>query len=120
MKKIIALLVIVSPVIIACSKGGGGGGGGGGGSTLNCATVTNKAFTADVNPIIQGTCAVSGCHNAGSVNGPGELLTYNQIFTARVSIRAAVNSGTMPKNSTLSTGQKNSILCWIDSGAPNN
>jgi hypothetical protein len=26
----------------------------------------------------------------------------------------------MPQGSSLSTSQKNSILCWIDSGAPNN
>jgi hypothetical protein len=26
----------------------------------------------------------------------------------------------MPQGSTLTTAQKNSILCWIDSGAPNN
>jgi hypothetical protein len=29
-------------------------------------------------------------------------------------------SGTMPQNATLTPAQKNSIICWIDSGAPNN
>jgi hypothetical protein len=26
----------------------------------------------------------------------------------------------MPQGPTLTTAQKNSIICWIDSGAPNN
>jgi hypothetical protein len=116
-KRLFSLLLIITALIVACSKGGGGGGGS---TPLNCATVTNKAFAADVNPIIQAICATSGCHGPGSTNGPGELSTYNQVFNNRVSIRAAVSSGLMPQNSTLSSGQKNSILCWIDSGAPNN
>jgi hypothetical protein len=110
-------------IAFACSKkdSGGtmGGGGGGGGTTLDCNTVTAKKFT-DVNPIIQSTCAIPSCHASGSVNGPGPLLTYTQIFNARTQIRSSVASGTMPKSGSLSTSQKNSILCWIDSGAPNN
>jgi hypothetical protein len=31
-----------------------------------------------------------------------------------------VLSGLMPQNATLTTAQKNTIICWIDSGAPNN
>lgn len=104
---------------IGCSKDNNGGGGGGGGS-VDCATVTNKAFAADVNPIVQSVCAVSGCHAAGSSNGPGALTNYNEVFANRTAIRTAVSTGRMPQGSTLSASQKNSITCWIDSGAPNN
>ncbi len=79
-----------------------------------------KSFVANVSPLILNTCTSSDCHGSGSINGPGPLLTYNAIFTARVSIRNAVSTGLMPKNSSLTTAQKNTILCWIDSGAPNN
>jgi len=48
------------------------------------------------------------------------LLTYTQVFNARSSIRSAVSSGSMPPNGGLSVTQKNSIIFWIDSGAPNN
>lgn len=103
----------------ACSKDSGSGNGGT--TTLDCSTVTNKAWTADVSTIIQSTCATdAACHGSGSVNGPGALTSYTAVFNARTSIRSAVSSGSMPRNSTLSTAQKNSILCWIDSGAPNN
>jgi hypothetical protein len=31
-----------------------------------------------------------------------------------------VVSGTMPKSGSLSTAQKNSIICWVDAGGQNN
>ena len=74
----------------------------------------------DVSPIIQTFCNQAGCHNAGSVHGPGPLTNYTQVFNARVAIKVAVANGTMPKTGTLTTAQKNSIICWVDSGAPNN
>lgn len=123
MKKVFTVL-ICSIIIIACSKSGDnnpGGGGGGGGNTLDCTTVTTKAWTADISPIIQSKCATnSNCHGSGSSNGPGELTTYTAIFNARSNIRSAVGSGVMPKEGSITTAQKNSILCWIDSGAPEN
>jgi len=104
----------------SCSKSGGDGGGDGGGGSSNCTTAA-KSFSADVNPIIQSTCTINaGCHGAGSVHGPGPLLTYTQIFNARVTIKTAVANGTMPQTGSLTSAQKNSIICWIDSVAPNN
>jgi len=117
MKKLFIVTIITAiTVFAACSKSNDGGGNGGG--TNNC--TTTKSFASDINPTIQSTCAVSGCHAAGSTNGPGALTTYQQIFNARSQIRTAVNNGTMPKNGSLTTTQKNNILCWIDNGAPNN
>ena len=127
MKRRIAIsyfIILFICTLSSCSKSGsgnssGGGGGGGGGGTINCTSVP-KSFSADVNPIIQSFCNQAGCHNSGSTNGPGPLTNYTQVFNARTSIRAAIFSGTMPQNSTLSTAQKNSIICWIDAGAMNN
>jgi len=108
------LIASVFAVLYACSK-----------STDTAATVdcsgTAKSFSTDVNPIIQATCTTnSGCHGSGSNNGPGELLTYSEIFSSRSSIRSAVASGSMPKTGSLTTAQKNAIICCIDNGAPNN
>lgn len=99
-------------LIIACSKKSDS-------VATNCSTTIS--FAADVNPVIQSTCAINpGCHGSGSTNGPGPLLNHTQVFSARANIRIAVANGTMPQNSTLSATQKNAILCWIDSGALNN
>ncbi len=121
MKKVILVTLASFLIVSSCSKssGGGGNGGGGGGGT-NCSGVPS-AFAANVNPIIQSTCATNAsCHGAGSVNGPGPLLNHSQIFNARVGIKASVANGTMPKTGTLTTAQKNSIICWVDAGGPNN
>src|SRR5437867_8206444 len=82
---------------------------------------TAKSFSSDVDPIIQSSCATnSGCHGSGSNNGPGTLLTYADIYNARTAIRFAIVSGEMPQNGSLTTAQKNAIICWIDNGAQNN
>ena len=120
MRKALALLmIIVLPVaiIVSCSKGNPVNGGG---MTLDCSTVTNKDFAANINPIIQTFCNQQTCHDVASTNGPGPLTNYAQVFSARSNIRVAIASGLMPQNATLTTAQKNSILCWIDSGAQNN
>ena len=122
MKKVIVIIIAAFFITISCSKSGdgGGNGGGGGGGGVNCTGVA-ASFSANVNPIIQSTCATNaGCHGAGSTNGPGPLLTYTQIFNARATIKASVANGTMPKTGTLTTNQKNTIICWVDSGGPNN
>lgn len=122
MKKTILVILAAFFIIASCSKSGddgGGNGGGGGGGSVNCAGVPS-AFAANVNPIIQSTCAIANCHDAGSANGPGPLLTHAQISAARVGIKTSVGNGTMPKTGSLTAAQKNSIICWVDAGAPNN
>jgi hypothetical protein len=121
MKKTVILAVCGILLFNACSKSDDNPGGGGGGGGLDCNTVTAKTFAADVSPIIASKCATnSSCHADGSTNGPGPLINYTAIFNARASIRSAVASGLMPKTGSITTAQKNSILCWIDSGAPDN
>ena len=80
-----------------------------------------KSFATDVSPVIQASCATNAaCHGAGSINGPGALLVYSQVFNARSDIHSAVSSGHMPPNGALAPSDKNSILCWINNGAANN
>ncbi|GAC1426264.1 MAG: hypothetical protein NVSMB67_28930 [Flavisolibacter sp.] len=86
---------------------------------FDCSTVPSK-FTADVFPIINGTCGVNGCHNAGSANGPGPLTNYAQISGDAANIRSAVVSKRMPKNATLTDVDIHKIMCWVDAGALNN
>ena len=120
MKKTIVLIITTASIILACSKSKDAPNNEGE-TPLDCSTVTAKTYTTDVSPIIESKCATDGnCHGSGSMNGPGALLTYSAIFNARVNIRAAVASGEMPLTGSLTTAQKNSILCWIDSGALNN
>jgi len=80
-----------------------------------------KSFSTDVRPIILASCSNnSGSHGVGSNNGVGELLTYSKIFNDRSKIRSSVPSGDMPLNESLTSEEKNAILCWIDGGGANN
>lgn len=120
MKKVKVTSVLAAIIVLSmnsCSKDSGGGNNN---FTVDCNTVTNKAWTANVSPIIQSSCAVSNCHAAGSTNGPGPLTTHAEVSAVASSVRNAVSNGSMPKNGSLSSSQKSSIICWIDSGAPFN
>jgi hypothetical protein len=126
MKKNILIVFTVLCTVISCSKGSDGGNNNNttnnnnNNNNNNTTCTGTKSFANDVSPIIQSVCAVSGCHNSSSTNGPGPLTTYQQISAAKTNIRSAVSSGLMPKNGTLSADQKNAIICWIDQGANNN
>ncbi len=90
------------------------------GNNAPCTNVA-AAYAANVAPIIQTKCAIgSECHGAGSTNGVGPLLTYDHAKSAAASIKAAVVAKTMPKTGSLTEAQISAILCWVDSGAPNN
>lgn len=109
-KATIITSTLLMTLILACGKDP---------VATNCSTP--RSYAADVSPIILSSCAINaGCHANGSTNGPGPLTIYAEVYSARSQIRTAVANGTMPKNGSLTSDQKNAIICWIDSGAPNN
>ena len=116
MTKYISLIFIISILFTlnACTKSGGSS------TTDPCTSVFSK-FSADIQPIINTTCANSAnCHGAGSVNSGGPLTDHAKIFAKRSEIKFQIENGLMPKVGSLTTAQKNIIICWINSGAPNN
>jgi len=88
--------------------------------TQSCDGIDSR-FATKVFPIIQNSCATSvGCHGNGSGNGPGALINFLQISNASTAIKNAVISGVMPRGSALSAQEKSAIVCWVNSGAPDN
>ncbi len=90
-------------------------------STDPCNGLSFK-FAADIQPIINASCATSpGCHSSGSINTGGPLTNYNEVFNKRLEIKVQVSAGSMPlPPDSLASDQKKKIICWINSGAPNN
>jgi len=79
------------------------------------------AFVANVNPVIQSKCATTpDCHASGSSNTGGPFTTYSQIKNMSNVIRGQLISGLMPKTGSLTSMELQTIICWIDAGAPNN
>ena len=88
--------------------------------TSSC-SVVNAKYSTDVSIIIQTSCATnSSCHAAGSINGPGPLLNYTAVKNSASAIKTAVETGRMPRGSTLSNADINKIKCWVESGALDN
>jgi len=113
MLSLVACIVLIVVLVNACKKDSENN------EPVDCSTISTT-FAVNVSPLISSSCAKSGCHAAGSTNGPGALTNYTQIFNSRVAIRAAVSSGYMPQDATFSATQKATITCWIDAGAPQN
>lgn len=74
-------------------------------------------YTADIQPILQENC---GCHHPGGPkHGTVPLDTYANVFQrrARVKERAGVE-GSMPPTGPLQQGLRQTIIAWVDAGAP--
>lgn len=83
--------------------------------------VTDVTFTTDVSPIINSSCATTGCHVSGG-SGPGNFNDFNDLsskiadgsFQNRVLVQM-----TMPPSVPLQDCELDILQAWIDNGAPN-
>ncbi len=94
---------------------------------LSPAFAATLTFHKDIEPIFQARC--QGCHRPGEV-APMPLLKYEDARPWAKAIRAAVITGKMPPWSpdphygkflndlSLAPGEKEKIVSWVDSGAP--
>lgn len=83
--------------------------------------VSAVTFSNQVAPIINSSCATTGCHVSGG-SGPGNFTVFSELI-------AKVNNGsfenrvliqkTMPPNSPLPDCDLQILQAWIDNGAPN-
>ena len=82
-------------------------------------------FAADVKPIIETKCAITGCHNGDM--GQDLNWTNFEAFHERVEsglVKFRVTNRIMPPSSSpagpLTQEQINAIACWSDQGGLNN
>ena len=75
------------------------------------------SFSRSISPIINSSCAVSGCH-AGS-QFP-DFRVFENIQNNAIEIKKRTQSGSMPKIGTITQNEKDLIACWVDDGALNN
>lgn len=84
--------------------------------------IIDVSYATDVEPIINSSCATSGCHVAGG-SGPGNFTNFNELeakvangsFENRV-----INQRTMPPGTQLQDCELQILQVWIDNGALNN
>lgn len=84
-----------------------------------CDTV-QVTWTTHIQAIVQGNCAISGCHVAGG-SGTGVLETYNNVAAiannGKLADRVLVRKD-MPPTSPLTDCQMKQIQAWINAGTP--
>lgn len=109
-----------------------GGGGGGGGEPCEPGVVY---FENDVWPIIQSSCAYTGCHGGGSAQDGIDLSSYQAMMNSDVITAFSLGGSELyevitendpdkvmppPPNAELTQEQIDLISAWIQQGALNN
>ncbi len=79
--------------------------------------LSNISLMDDIQPIISTNCAISGCHDGSQ---SPNLSTRDGIVSNSGRIQSRTSAGTMPPSGPLPQGQIDAIICWVDSGSPNN
>jgi hypothetical protein len=95
-------------------------------SLLSLDASAQKITFKEVEPIFTAKCVA--CHRPGDA-APFSLITYEDIFKKKTTIRKVIDNGYMPpwradnhyrqfaNDRSLSEAEKNKILAWIDGGA---
>ena len=106
-----AFLLPLAIVVWGCGKDGG--------AKPNNENPTDgtPTYTTDIAPILEANC---NCHfTGGSHYSVTPLDTYANVYARRelVKQRAGV-AGTMPPTGPLPQNQRETIIAWVDGGAP--
>lgn len=75
------------------------------------------SYSATIAPIIENSCAISGCHNGSQFP---DFRVFRNIHDNAAQIKKLTADRTMPQDGTITQEQINQIACWVDDGAPNN
>lgn len=93
-------------------------------TNVDCSSLM-ASYANDIQPIMNSSCAISGCHVAGFSSG--DFTNYSglkaKVDDGTVKNRTIVQMNMPPANSTgptLTTAQLDLLNCWIEAGAPEN
>ena len=80
---------------------------------------TNYTYTNDIDPIMRGNCAASGCHDG--VTSLSDYSTYQGVFDDRFVLKNGIERGLEQLTNgraQLTQNEKDLIVCWVIDGAP--
>lgn len=78
---------------------------------------SDTSWSSDILPIVETSCAKSGCHNG--VSRP-DLRIYSNAKKFAAQMKSETKSKNMPREGTISQNQIDLIGCWVDDGALEN
>lgn len=79
---------------------------------------TGTSWINDVKPIMDKSCAISGCHNG--VSRSNDFRQYDAAKSFAQTIKAKTKDRSMPFDGSLTQNQIDIIACWVDDGALEN
>jgi hypothetical protein len=79
--------------------------------------MSGVSWTSEIKPIMENSCALSGCHNGSS---RADLRNFENAKFYAKSIKSKTQDRSMPREGTLTQQQIDIIACWVDDGAPQN
>ena len=119
--RILSVTTLVLLVAGCSSPEPGGNGGASGASGCPAAPTTcptpAPAYAADVAGIVASRCV--SCHGPGGVEQQRPLGTYAALASRRSSVLTQLATCAMPKDASMSDGERATVLAWIVCGAPN-
>lgn len=80
---------------------------------------TGVSYQTVIKPIINASCAISGCHN-GDNGAPRNWTIYDNVHNNAQNIKTRTENKSMPLTGSLTQDQISLIACWVDDGALNN
>lgn len=75
---------------------------------------TGTSWSGEIKPIMEASCAKSGCHNGSSRR---DLRQFENAKFYAKSIKSKTQDKSMPREGTLTQQQIDIIACWVDDGA---
>ena len=79
---------------------------------------TGTSWATDIRPIMEKSCAISGCHNG--VSRSNDFREYASAKLHAKSIKSKTQDRSMPFDGSISQSQIDLIACWVDDGALQN
>jgi hypothetical protein len=78
---------------------------------------TGVSWLSDIKPILEKSCAISGCHNGITRT---DLRIYNNAKKHAAEIKSLTRDRSMPFDGSILQSQIDLISCWVDDGAQEN
>lgn len=109
MRKTVLFIALFAIVAVGCTKEE---------STEITCGATTPSFSSEVNPVLQQKCI--SCHGDVMPRGNVSLSNYSKVAANKSAVRKIFVSTTAHEGVSVTTAQRNTVCCWIDSDAPNN
>jgi hypothetical protein len=109
MKRLVLFASLLSIITASCTKDDS--------NEVTCGATT-PSFSTEVYPVLQQKCI--SCHGDVMPRGNVSLNNYTKVSANKSAVRNIFVSTTSHEGVSVTTAQRNTVCCWIDSDAPNN